>query len=111
MAGLPVSALCKKGHKIDAIASCNKVSLSVVARDDVVSDEYATLYESVIVFGRAEIVQDEGERWEALMALGRKYAPDADDGTEIEVRKDGPAAAVIRVSIEHMSGKRAKGLL
>ena len=46
----------KNGHKIDAINKCNKVSLCVVDKDDVVEEELTTYFKSVILFGKASIL-------------------------------------------------------
>ena len=46
----------KNGHKIDAINKCNKVSLCVVDKDDIVEEELTTYIKSVILFGKASIL-------------------------------------------------------
>lgn len=46
----------KTGHKIDAVKNCDKASLCVVGRDDVLAEKYTTKYESVIAFGRVSLV-------------------------------------------------------
>ena len=46
----------KSGHKIDAINKCNKVSLCVVDKDDIVEEELTTYFKSVILFGKARIL-------------------------------------------------------
>ncbi len=47
----------KSGYKIDEINKCNKVSLFVVDKDDVVEEELTTYFKSVILFGKARILK------------------------------------------------------
>ncbi len=93
------------GHKIDAIRQSDKVSFCVIDKDEVVPEKLTTAYRSVIVFGRAHILQDESEIRAAARHIGRKYSPgmDAMIGREIETYL--PKMAVIRLDIEHMTGK------
>ena len=45
-----------QGHKLDAITKCPKVSFCVIDRDDILAEKLTTLYKSVTVFGKAEIL-------------------------------------------------------
>ncbi len=55
----------QNGHKIDAINKCNKVSLCVVDKDDVVEEELTTYFKSVILFGKASILNTDKEIFHA----------------------------------------------
>ena len=46
------------GHKLDAIQSCDKVSLCVVDRDQVDAEKFTTLYRSCVAFGRARVLAE-----------------------------------------------------
>ena len=61
------------GHKIDIIKKQNKASFCVIDKDTVVPEKYTTFYRSVIVFGKAEIVEDDVEKMVALKELSYKY--------------------------------------
>ena len=98
------------GHKLDAIASCDKVSFCVVERDTVVPQEYTSYYKSVVAFGRAHIVEDEQEKQESLHFLGMRYHPDR-DATDAEIEKSGAHLHMVRIDIEHLTGKQAKELV
>lgn len=63
------------GHKVDAIARNEKVSFCVVDKDQVVSEEYTTYFRSVIVFGKAGILDNEDEKLSTLKVLVAKYSP------------------------------------
>ena len=99
----------KAGHKFDAMARDSKVSFCVIARDEVVPDEFADYYRSAIAFGRVRLLEGD-EALQALRELGLKYNPDAE-----KVRAaadDGIArAACFEITVDHLTGKQAKGLL
>ena len=90
-----------EGHKLDAIAACDKVSLCVVAKDEVCPEELTTLF--VVVFGRARVLQSREETARAVEALGLKYNPDA-ELVRREV-KAWPNVCCIEITPEHITGK------
>ncbi|MBQ9021896.1 MAG: pyridoxamine 5'-phosphate oxidase family protein [Eggerthellaceae bacterium] len=100
----------KEGHKLDALANSNKISFCVVERDTVVPQEFTSYYKSVVVFGRAHIVEDEAEKQESLYVLGMRYNPNR-DATHAEMSKAGGHLHMVRIDIEHLSGKQAKELV
>ncbi len=64
-----------EGHKLDNLALNHKVSFCVVGRTNLLPAEFSTEFESVIVFGRASVIEGE-ERYQALNALIEKYSPE-----------------------------------
>ena len=100
----------KKGHKVDAIAKEPKVSMTVVEKDDVVSREFTTYFRSIQLFGKAYVVEDEAERNVAFRALCEKFSgADMDRYDEI-MSKEAAAAAIVRIDIEHITGKESMEL-
>lgn len=98
----------KSGHKLDAIKSCDKVSFCVTDRDDVVPDEYTTHFRSVIVFGRAAIMENDSEIRSAIEKLAVKYAPnDSAERRNHYIDKEYDAMCMVKIEIEHMTGKEA----
>lgn len=95
-----------EGHKIDAIAQNDRVSFCVVGRTEV--RPYTTAYESVHVFGRIARVTDENERWQALLALRAKYNPELSQAEDTYIRKSFDRTAVLKLEIEHLTGKCKK---
>ena len=93
-----------EGHKLDAIKADNRVSFSVVSGTEIVQQKFTSLYSSVIVFGKAYITTGE-EKTKALRGLIYKYSPDfIDEGMKYVDRKaDG--TVIVKIDIEHMSGK------
>ena len=102
----------KSGHKLDAIKTCDKVSFCVVDQDFVVPQEYTTYFRSVIVFGRAGIVDQEDEIRNAIEKLAIKYYPeDSKDNRNSTIEKEYKAMCIVKIQIEHMAGKEAIELI
>lgn len=97
----------RTGHKIDAIQCHPKASFCVIDRDEVHAEQYTTHFVSVIAFGRICIVGDDRERVEAARMLGSKYNPGDEAGLQRELDKGLAHMAVMRLDIEHLTGKQA----
>lgn len=95
------------GHKIDAIKAQPKVSFCVIDKDHIVQEEFTTYYRSVIIFGKARIVEDEQEKRYALEILAEKYSPDHKNGRLEEINKLFKQTCMVEIKIEHLSGKEA----
>lgn len=92
------------GQRDDNIRQNNRVCFTVVGETAVLSEKFAERFESVIVFGTAELA--EGEEKEAgLEALIDKYSPEyKEKGMKyIQAAKD--QTAVYRISIDKITGK------
>ena len=99
----------KTGHKLDALRRCDKVSMCVVDRDDVAPERLATDYMSVIVFGRARILEDDEEIYRAVEVFGLKYNPDR-EAVRREIRREWDALCCVEITVDHMTGKEGKEL-
>ncbi|MDP4117701.1 MAG: pyridoxamine 5'-phosphate oxidase family protein [Bacillota bacterium] len=95
------------GHKLDAIAGNEKVSFCVIDKDQVVPEEYTSYFRSVIVFGKAHILDNEDEKRSALEILAAKYSPDLEQGRLQEIEKVFNRVCLVELVIEHMTGKEA----
>ena len=89
----------KLGHKIDAIIKCNKVSFCVIEQDKVMPEEYTTYFRSVVVFGKAHIL-DDGEKRKAIEILAEKYSPDQEEGRLQEIGKSFKNLCMIELAVE-----------
>lgn len=95
-----------EGHKIDAIAYNKKASFCVIAADEILPEKYTTAYQSVIVFGKIRVLEDEIEKRAAIEKLAARYSPlesEASRGQEID--KFWQRLCMLELSIEHMTGK------
>lgn len=101
------------GHKIDSIRRNEKVSFTVIDRDEVMPKERTTKFRSVIVFGRARILEGEENLRRAANALGAKYSAGYEDlymeETEDTIRRG--TLCCVEIEIDHMTGKIGKEIL
>ena len=84
----------------------------MVDQDQVVPQEYTTYFRSVILFGRARVLEDPAEVRAALEKLARRYWPgDTPEHLAAVAEKELPAVTMVEVAVEHLSGKEAKELV
>jgi uncharacterized protein len=93
------------GHKLDNLAHEERVSYCAVASAKVLPERLSTLYESVIVFGRASRVEDAAEKNRALELLAYRFCGGLTEAAQETIRNDGPHTAIIRIRIERITGK------
>ena len=96
----------KTGHKQDAIKQCDKVSFCVIEKDDVIKEELTTYFKSVILFGRARVLETDEDIFHAAEILGLKYSEDKETIGK-EIKREWKALNCIEITIEHMTGKEA----
>lgn len=96
----------KTGHKLDAIRQCDKISLCVIEKDDIIKEELTTYFRSVIVFGRTRILETDEEIFNAAEVFGLKYNEDK-EAVDKEIRREWNALCCVEITIEHMTGKEA----
>lgn len=98
----------KAGHKLDSIIRNEKVSFCVIDKDQIVQEKYTSYFRSVIVFGKARILEDDVEKRNALEILTAKYSPDQEKSHQLQaIEKEYKIVCMIELTIEHMSGKEA----
>ncbi len=95
------------GHKVDAIRKYDKASFCVIAKDDVKPEQYTTFFRSVIAFGHIHIIEDETEKMETARMLGNRYNPNDDEHLQKELESGFSRMLMIRLDIEHLTGKEA----
>ena len=92
------------GHKLDAMRRQEKISYCVLDRGRRKEGDWALTFRSVVVFGRAEFVEDREKIYEICRRLSRKFLSD-EDAIEDEVRRAGPRTVLFALVPEHMTGK------
>lgn len=97
----------KEGHKLDAIQKTEKVSFTVIGQDEVIAEQFTTYFRSVVIFGKARVLDDHDEKLDALKALSRKYSPNLETQMEKEIESAFKHLAIVVVDIDHMSGKES----
>ncbi len=97
-----------EGHKLDAIKAYDKVCFSVTTKAEVLVDAISMKFDSVIVFGKAHLIEGE-EKEHGIRMLLDKYILGKGTITATEVadyvQKHIQGTAVIKIDIEHLSGK------
>ena len=64
-----------EGRKLHCIKRCNTVSFCIIGKTHIISNQFTTEYESIILKCRAYIGLNEEERINALHLLIEKYSP------------------------------------
>lgn len=96
-----------EGNKLDNIMYNNKVSFCVVGKTEPIPDKFSYRYESVVVFGRAVEVHDK-EKEDALTVLIQKHSGEFLEKGLKYIQKDSSKTKVIKINIEHVTGKARK---
>ena len=94
----------REGHKLDAIRACDKVSYCVLDDGSPIDGDWAIRFNSVIVFGRIEIVDDRETVYDISRKLCHKFTQD-EAYIEKEITHAGPRTLMFRLMPEHMTGK------
>jgi len=97
-----------EGQKLDNLKQNNKVSFCIVGNTKPVSEKFSTLYESVIVFGIAEIAQSEEDKRFALRQLLEKYSPNHLEMGEKYINSSLNKTLAFKINIEHITAKAKK---
>ena len=97
----------KVGHKLDAISACDKVSYCVMDSGYREEGDWALHINSVVVFGRMRVVEDEKKKREICTNLVRKFTDD-EEYLQKELTNAFPRVCCLELDIEHMSGKLVK---
>jgi nitroimidazol reductase NimA-like FMN-containing flavoprotein (pyridoxamine 5'-phosphate oxidase superfamily) len=95
-----------KGHKIDNIDDNPRVSFCTVGNTEVLPSEFSTNYVSAVAFGVASEVQGT-ERYDALVLLLEKFSPGFMEEGKKYIEKLDKVTKVIKIEIQHISGKKA----
>ena len=94
----------KVGHKIDAISACDRVSYCVMDEGYRKDGEWALNINSVVVFGRISILENEQKKQEICTNLLRKFTDD-EEYIQRELTNAFPRVCCLELTIEHMTGK------
>jgi nitroimidazol reductase NimA-like FMN-containing flavoprotein (pyridoxamine 5'-phosphate oxidase superfamily) len=97
----------KEGQKLDNLKTHPSVCFTVVGNHQVMDWEFSTAYESVIVFGVAEVV-DGDEKYQGLKMLALKYSPNYMDKFEQDIETAMIPTQVMKIIVKQMTGKERK---
>jgi len=94
----------KEGHKVDAITHCDKVCFTTWNKGFKKEGCWEWNVSSVIVFGRAKLIQDREVTEDRVRQLALKYYPTKEEA-EIELVRGIDRVQLFAIDIEHMTGK------
>ena len=95
----------RTGHKIDAIIRNDKVSVCVYEQGTKYNDDWFYTVRSVIVFGRARLVDDPETVADISRRLSLQFTEDI-EYIEGEIKASLAGTRLIEIVPEHISGKR-----
>lgn len=95
-----------EGKKLRALAAHAEVCFSVVGPVRLQPAALTCEYESVVLRGKARLCYDDAERWEALMLLLDKLAPEYKEMSIERTKKSFPRVAIVCIELSEFSGKR-----
>lgn len=94
-----------EGEKLRCIRACPEVSFCVVGTTEVISNQFTTEYESIVLTCSACVGLPDDERLHALKLLLAKYSPDDMEVGLAMARKSFARTEIIRLDIRSWSGK------
>lgn len=97
-----------EGYKLECLTANPKISFCVVGETRIISNQFTTAYQSVIAFGTAHLNLEVEERMHALRLLVDKYSADFKEIGEKYIAKSFYRTNIVRLDIEHLSGKSKK---
>jgi hypothetical protein len=92
------------GHRVDAIKRDPKVSYCVFGQDYQKEGDWAKYVKSVIIFGKAELIEEQEEIKKWSRKLCDKF-PCPPEYVEAEIEKDAARTLCFSIAIEDMNGK------
>ena len=93
-----------KGHRVDAMETCDKASFCVYDEGFRREGEWALNIRSVIVFGRLRMVEDPEKVIDIARKLSHKFTSD-EEYIEDEIRRAASRTLCFELIPEHMTGK------
>ncbi len=97
----------KSGHRLDAIQKHDKVSFCVYDRGVTEDEDWALHVNSVIVFGKLEVIDDLEIIMDIAARLSRKFTQD-EAYIQKEIELYAKETLLLKLKPEHMCGKRVK---
>lgn len=94
-----------EGHKLENIKCNNKASFTVVGDAEILASKFSIAYESIILFGVINRVDNDDEKTMALMNLVKKYSPEFAEAGEVYVKTSKDKCAVFKIDIQSATGK------
>lgn len=97
----------KAGYKVDCLKACDKTCFTIYGNERIKEESWAPFLQSVVVFGRCRLVENQEDTVKLVKKLAMKYYPDEKTVNEV-VASSGRAVQMFEIEIEHISGKEVQ---
>lgn len=94
-----------EGKKLKLIEQNPSAIFCIVGQTAVQPSKFTTAYESVLISGKIQLIEDDRERMSALLLLVDKYSPEYKEIGAKYAQGSFARTAILRLDIEHISGK------
>ena len=95
----------RQGQKLDNIKRDEKVSFLIYDSVEVLGEKLNTLYQSVVIYGRAKVINANDV---LLRALVNKYADIPQEKLNRMIEKEINQTAMVEIKIDYISGKQSQ---
>lgn len=99
-----IHGTCEMGQKSENIENNPKVCFTVVGDTEVLASKFAERYESIIVFGQAEI-SNEADKILALEEFINKYSSEYKESGMRYIKSAIDKVSIYKISIDKITGK------
>ena len=97
-----------EGYKFEAVQKNDKVSFCVVEKNDVIAEDFNTLYRSAIAFGKIRVLEKDKERFEGLETLVSKFSQGYEEKGKESIKKEWHVVAVFEIAIDRITAKEGR---
>lgn len=98
----------KEGHKVDNFNYNKNVCINCVGKTKLIPEKFTTEYESAILFGEVEIVEDEKEKSDILIKICEKYAASNMKNAPKAIQASLHRTGIYKVKIKRITAKAKK---
>lgn len=95
----------REGYKVDLLKKDPHVSFTVVAQDDIIPEDFNTLYISAIAFGRARLVDDPEEMRKIHGYIIDKYSKGHEESGGRYLDSSISEIYMVEITVDHITAK------
>ena len=95
----------REGYKVDLLKNDPHVSFTVVAQDDIIPEDFNTLYISAIAFGRARLIDDPEEMRKIHGYIIDKYSKGHEESGGRYLDSSISEIYMVEITVDHITAK------
>lgn len=96
----------REGYKVDLMKADPHVSFTVVAQDDIIPEDFNTLYLSVMAFGTVRLVDDPKEMRKIHGYIVEKYSKGHEEDGDKYLNEAMDDIYMAEVTVDYITGKK-----